>query len=84
MYDHINEAVEVSVDFRWPQVRPTLMRWNNRKYPIERVNFVHTAKEGDTRLFYFTVSDTGTANVFKLRFNTESLEWRLLEIYSDG
>ena len=84
MYDHINETVEVLVDFRWPRVKPTLIRWNNRNYPIESVNFVHNAKEGTTRMFYFTVSDTGQANTFKLRFNTESLEWRLLEIYSDG
>ena len=84
MYDHINETVEVLVDFRWPRVRPTLIRWNNRNYPIESVNFVHTAKEGDIRMYYFTVSDTGSANVFKLEFNTGSLEWKLLEIYTDG
>lgn len=83
MYDHINEAVEVLVDFRWPQVRPTRMRWNGRDYPLQTVNFVHSAKEGDTRLFYFTVSDQSAANVFKLAFNTDSLEWRLLELYTE-
>ena len=84
MYDHINETVEVLVDFRWPRVQPKLIRWNQRNYPIERIDFVHTAKEGETRMYYFTVSDIGSANVFKLQFNTESLEWRLLEIYTDG
>ena len=84
MYDYIDEPVEVTVDFSWPKVRPQRMRWNNRDYPIERVNLIHAAREGDKRLFYFSVSDQNTANFFKLRFDTETLEWRLVEVYSEA
>jgi len=84
MYDHINEPVETTVEFRSPVVRPLSMRWNNRDYQIGSVNMVHKARDGDSRIFFFTVSEKSNANIFKLQFNTETLEWRLLEIYNEN
>ena len=77
----VNEPVEVRVDFLGPHVLPRAMYWNRRLYPIKNVNMVHSTQEGATKLFFFSVSDQ--INYFKLRFNTDSLEWRLIEMYAE-
>ena len=81
MHEYLNDPVEVTVDFSGRRVRPKEVRWCNRTYPLQRVNLVHGAREGMKRIFYFSVSDK--ANFMKLRFDTESLEWRLVELYAD-
>lgn len=82
MYDLVNEPVEIFVAFYHKRVAPCVMKWNGKKYDIKQVNLVHAAREGSKKIFYFSVSDM--LNYFKLRFDPESLEWRLVEIYTDG
>jgi hypothetical protein len=81
MHEIVNDPVEVTVDFHGKRVRPTSVRWGGRTYEMQRVNMVHTTNEGTKRVYYFSVSDT--ANFMKLRLDTETLEWRLVEIYSE-
>ncbi len=77
----VNEPVEVRVDFCGRHVMPRAMRWNNRTYPIDRVNMVHSSNNGECKLFFFSVSDK--TNYFKLQLNTSNLEWRLVEMYAE-
>ncbi len=77
----MNDPIEVTVDFFGHRIRPREVRWSNRRYPLQCVNLVHGALEGAKRIFYFSVSDK--TNFMKLRFDTETLEWRLVEIYTD-
>lgn len=81
MYDLVNEPVEVLVAFRKNRVMPWAMKWNGKKYDIKQVNLVHVTREGNKKIFYFSVSDL--LNYFKLRFDAELLEWQLIEIYTD-
>ncbi len=82
MLEVINEPVDVDVTFAQNRVSPKRMLWNQRAYDIKSVNLVHTAHEGTKKVFYFSVSDL--TNYFKLRLDTDILEWRLVELYSDG
>ena len=81
MHQILNDHIDVLVDFSGKRARPRRVRWDNRVYEMERVNLVHTAREGEKRIYYFSVSDH--ANFMKLRLDTETLEWRLVEIYSE-
>lgn len=81
MHELLNDPVEVVVDFRARRVKPTSVRWGGRTYAMQRVNLVHTAREGTKRMYYFSVSDN--SNFMKLKLDTETLEWRLVEIYSE-
>jgi hypothetical protein len=81
MYDLVNEPVDVLVAFRENRAVPWIMKWHGRKYTIKRVNLIHATREGTKKIFYFSVSDL--LNYFKLKFDTETLEWRLVEIYTD-
>lgn len=82
MHEFLHDPVDVIVSFRENRVLPRRMRWNARDYDIHRVNLVHSAREGQKRVFYFSVSDD--ANYFKLKLDPECLEWHLVELYSDG
>lgn len=60
---------------------PKWVKWNKRIYKIEKVGLHHTCREGRTLFHVFSVA---TATVFmKLVFDTETLKWKLEEIY-DG
>ncbi len=82
MHEIIHDSVDVLATFADRHVRPLHMRWNNRNYSIKQVNLVHTAREGQKKIFYFSVSDI--ANYFKLRLDSETLEWHLVEVYANG
>ena len=87
----LNEPIQVLVDFR-PSVHlgvkrgpvkaiPRAFIWKNRRYLIQSLNLVHQEKQGDAILYYFSVS-TDT-NTYKLVFHNLTLEWRLVEIWSE-
>lgn len=82
MYEMINEPIDVIVTFVGKRVAPRILKWNGQEYRVKQVNLVHHANEGNKRVFYFSVSDL--TNYFKLRFDPEFLEWRLVELYTDG
>ena len=82
MHEIINEPIDVLVSFQGTKVIHRRINWSGRSYEIERIHMVHTAREGTKRVFYFSVSDNEHA--FKLRFDTDHLEWQLAEIYTDG
>lgn len=80
MHEFLNDPVDVAVDFAGRRIRPRQVRWGKRTYDIQNTNLVHGAREGTKRVFYFSVSDA--ANFMKLRLDTETLEWRLVEVYA--
>lgn len=82
MHEYINDPIDVTVDFIGNKVRPRKIRWDNQVYTIKKVNLIHPTNEDGQQVFYFSVSDN--SNFMKLRLNTKSLEWRLVELYTDG
>lgn len=82
MHELLNDPVDVMVSFADNRVLPRAMRWNQKDYKIENINLVHTVREGRKKIFYFSVSDLN--NYFKLKLDPENLDWRLVELYTDG
>ena len=81
MHEILNDRVEVTVEFKGHRVHPKIIYWDKHEYMMPQINLVHSAREGQSRIFYFSVSDPST--FMKLRFDTERMEWRLIEIYTD-
>lgn len=75
-----SEPVDVVVSFSKNRVIPHRFRSAGRVYDIKRVNLVHATREGRAKVFVFSVSDD--TNFWKLRFDTESLEWRVVEQFN--
>jgi len=82
MHEIVHDPIDVVATFSSHRIRPLHMRWNNRNYALQQLNLVHTAREGLKKIFYFSVSDL--TNSFKLRLDTDTLEWHLTEVYTDG
>lgn len=74
MADNINESVSVNLT----NAIPTSLCWNRREYTITKIGLHHTIREGRTLFHIFSVTDGTT--FFKLKFGTETLGWKLLEV----
>jgi len=81
MFEQINEPVEVGVLFKQGKTLPLKFFWHGREYLIKTVNLSYSSWEGRTKFYYFAVSDS--VNYFKLKFDTQNLNWTLLESYVD-
>ncbi len=76
MAEAIDEKVTVGMsDF------PKWVKWRARVHKIEKVGLHYTFREGRVLYHIFSVSTKTLA--MKLRFDTETLGWRLEEV-SDG
>ena len=64
------------------QVIPLFFKWRNKTYKIEKINLVHKERDGNDKIYYFSVSDN--ANYFRLAFFTRDLSWRIEELYYEG
>ncbi len=71
-------SVTLQFDHRTRKVTPTNITWEGRQYPIIQIGLHHTYRQGRTLFHIFSVS-TPTL-FFRLRFNTDTLHWRVQEI----
>jgi hypothetical protein len=83
MSEPINESV--SVDLLSNHIKgsayPWVLSWHGKQFRITKVGLHHTYREGRVLFHMFSVTDGTT--FFRLRFDTETLGWKLLEIESD-
>jgi len=81
MLEQINEPIDVIAKFLGNKTIPIKFLWHNREILIKKVNLTYSRVVGRGRFYFFAVSDN--TNYFKLQFNTENLQWTLLETYVD-
>jgi hypothetical protein len=75
MAEEINESVSVNL----LNAVPTSLSWHGRDYTLTQIGLHHTVRNGRTLIHIFSATDGNTC--FKLLFDTDSLRWKLLEIY---
>lgn len=73
--DEVNETINVWVFFKGSLIQPWCFFWKGRQIKVEKVNLVHTSKEGSATFYHFSVSAGG--NFYKLKFDTGKLKWVL-------
>ena len=83
MITTINESV--SVDLLSNHIKgtayPWVVHWRGRRYTITNVGLHHTTHDGTILIHIFTATDS--TSTFRLRFDTQTLHWKLLEV-DDG
>jgi hypothetical protein len=77
----INEPIQVATLFKEGKITPLKFFWQNREFRVTKVNLSYHHFEGRTKVYYFAVSDN--SNYFKLQFDSNSLNWTLLESYTE-
>lgn len=80
MPETIDESVSVDLlsNHKNGKAYPWVIHWRQNRYMISKVGLHHTMREGRILCHIFSVTDGNT--YFKLRFDTETLGWRLLEV----
>lgn len=79
MYEKINEQIDVLAEFHNGKIVPNFFRWQNRTYKIEKINLIHSERQGSDKIYYFSVSND--INFFRLAFFTRDLTWQIQELY---
>ncbi len=78
----ISESINVWVLFKGNLIQPHIFFWKGRQIKVEKVNLVHTSKEGSNIFYYFSVSSGG--NFYRLKFDTSKLNWILEAVDEDN
>lgn len=80
--EQINDPIQAFVLFKHGKVIPFSFSWNGKSYKVKGTNMIHTAKDGEATLYFFSVSsESGT---YKLQFNTQTMIWSLDEVFFEG
>lgn len=75
----IGEPISVIASFGPPyRVRPVRFRWSGRLLEVKEVTYTWTTKEGERRLYHFSVTDGST--LYELSFDTAALLWRIEQL----
>lgn len=78
----IQEPINVWVLFKESKIQPYYFFWHGRQIKVEKINLVHTSKNGAHLFYHFSVSSGG--NFYRLGFDTSKLTWLLEAVESDG
>jgi len=71
----ILESVNVWVFFKGNLIQPYSFFWHGRQIKIDKINLIHTSKNGIWVFYHFSVSCGG--NFYRLKFDTNKLSWML-------
>ena len=77
----LSESIDVWALFTQGKLQPSVFFWKGRQIKIDKINLVHTSKNGANIFHHFSVSSGG--NFYKLRFDRDSLNW-ILEAVDEG
>ncbi len=78
----ILEPINVWVFFSGNQIKPHTFFWHSRQIKVDKINLVHTSKDGSNIFYHFSVSSGG--NFYRLKFDTNSLKWFLEAVDEDN
>jgi hypothetical protein len=79
LVNEVNERIKVGAVFDGNRVTPRWFFRGNAKHQIKKVEHCWRSREGETPLLFFAVTDG--ANVYELKLNQKTLEWRLEKVY---
>ena len=71
----ILEPINVWVFFKGGHLEPHTFFWGQRQIKIDKINLVHTTRNGNYPAYHFSVSSGG--NFYRLAFNPVDLKWFL-------
>lgn len=75
------EPVNVWVFFEKNSFKVHTFFWRGRQIKVDKINLVHTSKEGGNVFYHFSCSAAG--NFYRLKFDTNKMNW-FLEAVEEG
>jgi len=77
----LEDPVDVWVLFKENHIQPSIFFWHGRRIKIDKINLVHTSKNGGNIFYHFSVSSRG--NFYRLTLDVIRLKW-VLEAVEEG
>lgn len=77
----IKEPINVWVLFEKNLIKPSLFFWHGRNIKIDRINLVHTSRNGSSLFYHFSVSSGD--NFYRITFDVNKIRW-ILEAVDDS
>lgn len=77
----ILEPVNVWVFFNKNKIQPAIFFWRGRRIKIDKVNLIHTSKQGSSTFYHFSISSGG--NFYRLKLDLGRLRWFLEVVDED-
>lgn len=71
----LSDPIDVWVLFRQNKIQPTVFFWHGRRIKIDKINLMHTSKDGANLFYHFSVS--GNNNFYRITFDLGKLKWVL-------
>ncbi|MCR4305967.1 MAG: hypothetical protein NUV73_02700 [Candidatus Daviesbacteria bacterium] len=71
----IEEPINVWVFFKQNCIQPHSFFWHGRQIKVDKINLVHTSKNGASLFYHFSVTAGG--NFYRLQFDTGKMRWIL-------
>jgi hypothetical protein len=83
LVERIDEAVKVRADFQGGIVTPCRFRLRQQDVQVARVNVRWEDREGQDRLYYFSVTST-TGDTYELHLATRNMIWYVDRVFMEG
>ncbi len=71
-------TIKVATIFEKRKLKPVWFILDGRKYTVKKINYEWNSKEGDSKLYHFSVSD-GSDNTHEIVFDDKEMRWEKRE-----
>lgn len=78
----IKEPIDVCVFFKGNSIQPYTFFWHDRQIKIDKINLIHTSRDGSNVFYHFSVSSE--SNFYRLRFDISKMKWSLEAVEEDS
>ena len=78
----ISEPINVWVFFKGSLIQPWCFFWKSRQIKVDKINLVHSSKEGSNIFYHFSISSGG--NFYRLKFDINKMKWSLEAVEEEG
>lgn len=80
--NEVNEKIKVAAVFENNTVKPRWFYWGRNKHTVTNIEQTWQTREGEATILYFVLNDG--SNIYEVKLNQKSLEWRLEKVYMEG
>lgn len=71
----IGEPIKVLAFFKDHSIKPYIFFWNGRQIKVEKVNLIHTSRDGGKLFYHFSLSSGD--NFYRISFDPVKMGWLL-------
>lgn len=83
MIEDIKETIKVKAIFSAGKMKPEAFVWRRRVYAVKDIFGAYDSRLGRSRQLHYAVG-CGSDDVFEIRLDMESMEWRLDRVHTPG